>query len=143
MPFEKFSRSYFGSNYEKARKNYESAVDREKSKFEKEYPDADVNDFLFHADLNESGDVVRSFTKYKNENAELFEITGYLFKKNYADTLYWKPRLWGTEGSIQPFVKNSSDLNVNSFKIYVTNEFVLRCKFPEIGNKKKRKLERL
>ena len=60
MPFEKFSRSYFGSNYEKARRNYESAVDREKSKFEREYPDADVNDFLFDADLNESGNVIRS-----------------------------------------------------------------------------------
>ena len=132
MPFEKFSRSYFGSNYEKARENYESAVDREKSKFKKEYPNADVNDFLFDADLNESGNVVRSFTKYRNENEELFEITGYLFKKNYADTLYWKPRLWGTAGTIQPFVKNSSDLNVNSFKIYVTNDLFFDANFPKL-----------
>ena len=88
MPFEKFSKSYFGSNYEKARRNYESAVDREKSKFKREYPDADVNDFLFDADLNASGDVVRSFTRYVNEDGELFEITGYLFGKLYSDALY-------------------------------------------------------
>ena len=55
MPFEKFSRSYFGSNYEKARRNYESAVEREKSKFKREYPDANVNDFLFDADINARG----------------------------------------------------------------------------------------
>ena len=55
MPFEKFSRSYFGSNYEKARRNYESAVEREISKFKREYPDANVNDFLFDADLNARG----------------------------------------------------------------------------------------
>ena len=107
MPFEKFSRSYFGSNYEKTRRNYESAVEREKSKFKSEYPDADVNDILFDADLNASGDVIRSFTRYRNEGGELFEITGYLFKKDYADTLYWNPRIWGTAGTIQPFVKKS------------------------------------
>ena len=132
MPFEKFSKSYFGSNYEKARINYESAVDREKSKFEREYPDADVNDFLFDADLNASGNVVRSFTRYVNEDGELFEITGYLFKKNYADTLYWKPRIWGTAGTIQPFVKNSSGLNVNSFKIYVTNDSFFDSNLPKL-----------
>ena len=43
MPFEKFSRSYFGSNYERAKRNYESAVEREKLKFKREYPDANVS----------------------------------------------------------------------------------------------------
>ena len=133
MPFEKFSRSYFGSNYEKARRNYESVVEREKSKFQRDYPDANVNDFLFDADLNASGDVVRSFTKYRNEGGELFEITGYLFKKDYADTLYWKPRIWGTAGPIQPFVKNSStNLNVNSFKIYVTDDLFFDANLPKL-----------
>ena len=87
MSFEKFSRSYFGSNYEKARINYESAVEREKSKFKREYPDANVNDFLFDADLNASGDVIRSFTRYRNEGGELFEITGELLI-NYMWTRY-------------------------------------------------------
>ena len=73
----------------------------------REYPNANVNDFLFDANLNASGYVIRSFTRYRNEGGELFEITGYLFKKDYADTLYWKPRIWGTAGTIQPFVKNS------------------------------------
>ena len=106
MPFEKFSRSYFGSNYEKARRNYESAVESEKLKFKREYPNANVNDFLFDADLDASGNVIRSFTRYRNEGGELFEITGELFDKFYADTLYWKPRIWGTAGTIQPFVKS-------------------------------------
>ena len=133
MPFEKFSRSYFGSNYEKARRNYESAVEREKLKFKREYPDANVNDFLFDADLNASGDVIRSFTRYKNEGGELFEITGYLFDKFYADTLYWQPRIWGTAGTIQPFVKNSSSgLNVNSFRIYVTDDLSFDANLPKL-----------
>ena len=134
MSFEKFSKSYFGSNYEKARRNYESAVEREKSKFQREYPDANVNDFLFDADLNASGDVIRSFTQYKKqETGELFEITGYLFKKNFENLLYWKPRIWGTAGTIQPFVKNSSsDLNVNSFKIYVTDDLFFDANLPKL-----------
>ena len=133
MPFEKFSRSYFGSNYEKARRNYESAVEREKLKFKREYPDANVNDFLFDADLNASGDVIRSFTRYRNEGGELFEITGELFDKFYADTLYWQPRIWGTAGTIQPFVKNpSTDLNVNAFKIYVTNDLFFDANLPKL-----------
>ena len=132
MPFEKFSRSYFGSNYEKARRNYESAVEREKLKFKREYPDANVNDFLFDADLNASGDVIRSFTRYRNEGGELFEITGELFDKFYADTLYWQPRIWGTAGTIQPFVKNSTDLNVNAFRIYVTDDLFFDANLPKL-----------
>ena len=136
MPFEKFSRSYFGSsNYEKAKRNYESAVDRERSRFKREYPDADTSDFVFDADLNATGDVVRTFMRYKNEDGELFEITGYLFGKLYSDTLYWKPRIWGTAGTIQPFVKNSSNLEVNSFKVYVTNDSFFDVNLPELGIK--------
>ena len=80
MPFEKFSRSYFGSNYEKARRNYESAVEREKSKFQGEYPDANVNDFLFDADLNASGDVIRSFTRY-TKVVNFLKLQGISLKK--------------------------------------------------------------
>ena len=87
---------------------------------------------MFDADINASGDVIRSFTRYRNEGGELFEITGYLFKKNYADTLYWKPRIWGTAGTIQPFVKNSTDLNVNSFKIYVTDDSFFEANLPKL-----------
>ena len=90
-PFFPFFMLYHSS--EKAKRNYESAVDREKSKFKNEYPNADVNDFLFDADLNASGNVIRSFTRYRDEDGELPEITGYLFNKFYSDTLYWEPRI--------------------------------------------------
>ena len=92
---------------------------------------------MFDANLNASGDVIRSFTRYKNEVGELFEITGELFNKFYADTLYWKPRIWGTAGTIQPFVTNpSTDLNVNVFRIYVTDDLFFNANLPglEIKN---------
>ena len=88
MPFEKFSRSYFGSNYEKAKRNYESAVDREKSKFKREYPDADVNDFVFDVDLTATGNVVRSFTRYKNAKTGNFSKLRDIFSINFTPTLY-------------------------------------------------------
>ena len=47
MGFEKFS----GSNLEKARRNYEAGVAREKLSFQRKYPSADVKDFVFDADL--------------------------------------------------------------------------------------------
>ena len=74
MSFEKFSRSYFGSNYEKAKKNFELATKRERFKFKKEYPSADISKFVFDADLSETGDLIIATTKYKNENGELFDI---------------------------------------------------------------------
>ena len=77
--------------------------------------------------------MIRSFTRYRDEDGELPEITGYLFNKFYSDTLYWKPRIWGTAGTIQPFVKNpSSDLNVNSFKIYVTDNSFFDANLPKL-----------
>ena len=38
MGFEKFSKSYFGVNYEKAKRNYELGVSREKFSFQRKYP---------------------------------------------------------------------------------------------------------
>ena len=121
MSFEKFSKSYFGSNYEKAKKNYEEATKREKLEFKRKYPSADISKFVFAADMSETGDLTRTFTRYKNENGELFDITGYLFKKNYLDTLYWTPKIWDVTGTFQPFVlaPNSSPYNVRKFTIYV------------------------
>ena len=121
MSFGKFSRSYFGSNYEKAKKNYELATKREKLEFKKKYPSADISKFVFAADMSEMGDLIRTFTRYKNENGELFEITGYLFEKNYANTLYWIPRIWDVTGTFQPFVlaPNSLPYNVRKFTIYL------------------------
>ena len=112
MSFEKFSRSYFGSNYEKAKKNYEEATKRERLEFKRKYPSADISKFVFDADMSETGDLTRTFTRYKNENGELFEITGYLFKKNYLDTLHWTPRMWDVTGTFQPFVLAPNSYNL-------------------------------
>ena len=120
MSFEKFSRSYFGSNYEKAKKNFELAK-RERFKFKKKCPSADISKFVFDADLSKKGDLLTTATKYRNDNGELFDITGYLFKKNYLDTLHWTPRIWDVGGTVQPFVlaPNSLPYNVRKFTIYV------------------------
>ena len=88
MSFEKFSRSFFGRNYEKA-----LATKRERFKFKKRYPSADISKFVFDADLSKTGDLIIATTKYKKDNGELFDIKGYLFKKYYPDTLYWIPSI--------------------------------------------------
>ena len=76
---------------------------------------------MFDADLTKTGNLIRTFTRYRNENGELFEITGSLFKKNYANTLYWTPKIWDVTGTYQPFVLAPGSLpyNVRKFKIYV------------------------
>ena len=38
MSFEKFSKSYFGNNYEKAKKNFELATGCERLEFKKKVP---------------------------------------------------------------------------------------------------------
>ena len=107
MSFEKFSRSYFGSNLEKAGRNYEAGVACEKLSFQKRYPSADAKDFVFDAKMSKTGDLIRTFTKYRNKEEGLFEFTGYHFKKFYADKLYWQPRIWDPNGTVQPFVLNT------------------------------------
>ena len=121
MPFSKFSRDYFGSNYGKAERNYRNGVAVERSKFQRKYPRADISKFEFDADLTKTGDLLRTFTRYRNEAGELFEITGYLFEKNYENLLYWTPKIWDVTGTFQPFALASDSLsyNVRKFKIYV------------------------
>ena len=67
MGFEKFSKSYFGSNYEKARRNYELGVSREKLSFQRKYPSANIKNFVFDGDLSSNGNLIRTFTKYKDK----------------------------------------------------------------------------
>ena len=100
MSFGKFSKSYFGSNYEKARKNVELATKRERLEFKRKYPSADISKFVFDADLFEKGDLLTTTTKYRNDNGELFDIKGYLFKKNYLSTLHWVPRISDVGGTV-------------------------------------------
>ena len=80
MGFEKFSKSYFGSNYEKAKRNYELGVSREKFSFQRKYPSANVKNFVFDADLSKDGNLIRTFTRYRDEDGSLPEITSYIFK---------------------------------------------------------------
>ena len=121
MGFEKFSKSYFGVNYEKARRNYEVGVSREKLSFQRKYPSANVKNFVFDADLTKAGELIRTFTKYKDKEGIFYEITRYLFKKFYADKLYWHRRIWDPDGTVQPFVLNTNPLpyDVRKFKIFV------------------------
>ena len=51
MPFSKFSKDYFGSNYRKAERNYRNGVAIERSRFQKRHPSADISKFEFDADL--------------------------------------------------------------------------------------------
>ena len=117
MSFGKFSKSYFGNNYEKARKNFEQGTKRERLEFERKYPNADISKFVFDADLSKTGDLLRTETKYRNSNGEVFDINGNLFKKFYSNTLHWSPRIWDTTGSVQPFVLDTNPLpyNVTNF----------------------------
>ena len=121
MPFSKFSKDYFGSNYRKAERNYRNGIAIERSRFQKKYPSADISKFVFDANLTQTGDLIRTFTRYRNENGELFEITGYLFKKLYANTLHWTPKIWDVTGTYQPFAlaPDSLPYNVRKFTIYV------------------------
>ena len=74
-------------------------------------------------DVARNGDVVGTSTKYKKVKS-LPDITGYIFKKYYANALYWQPRIWGPEGTIQNFISNLNPLpyNVTKFKIFVNRE---------------------
>ena len=47
--------------------------------------------------------------------------------------MYWSPRIWGTAGTVQPFLKNSSNVDVNSFKIYVTDDLFFDVNLPEFN----------
>ena len=92
MGFKNLPKDFFGSNYEEAKRNYELPISREKLKFQKKYPSANLKDFIFDADLARNGDVVGTSVKYKKDR-NLPDIKGYIFKKYYEGTLYWQPRL--------------------------------------------------
>ena len=86
---------------------------------------------MFDADLSKTGDLLTTTTKYRNDNGELFDITGYLFKKDYLDTLHWVPRIWDVGGTVQLFVlaPNSLSYDVNKFIIYVNDKVGFWCNF--------------
>ena len=74
-------------------------------------------------------------TKYRNDNGELFDIAGYLFKKNYLDTLHWVPKIWDVGGTVQPFVlaPNTLPYDVKKFTIYVNERVGFWCNFEALN----------
>lgn len=44
--------------------------------------------------------------------------------------MYWQEP-WGISGTVQPLINNSSDLTVNSLKIYVTNNEFFDVDLPQ------------
>ena len=117
MSFGKFSKSYFGSNNEKARKNFDLATKRKRLEFERKYPSADISKFVFVADLSKTGDLLTTTTKYRNDNGELFGI-------------------WDVGGTVQPFVlaPNSLPYDVRKFIIYVNDKVGFWCNFEALEN---------
>ena len=92
---------------------------------QRKYPSADLKNFVFDADLSKTEDLIRTFTKYIDKEVIFYEITGYLFKKFYADTLHWQPRIWGPDGTVASrFVPNTNPLpyDVRKFKIFVNEQ---------------------
>ena len=100
-----------------------------KLEFQRKYPSTGISKFVFDADLSKTGHLLT--TKYKNDNGELFYITGYLFKKDYLDTLHWTPQIRDIGGTVQPFVlaPNSLPCNVKKFIIYVNDKVGFWCNF--------------
>ena len=69
---------------------------------------------------------------FKVRDEQFLDITTNAFKELYSGELYWSPRIWGTTGTVQPFVKNSSSVDVNSFKIYVTDDLFFDANLPKL-----------
>ena len=133
MGFKDLPKEFFGNHYERARRNYELATAREKVNFQQKYPYANVEDFSFDADIARNGDVVNVSVRYKKGRG-LPDITGYIFKRNYEDALYWQPRIWGPEGTVQKFLADTSPLpyDVARFNIYVTKDDSFPSNFQDL-----------
>ena len=134
MGFKDLPKEFFGNHYERAKRNYELATARERAKFQQKYPYANAEDFFFDADIARNGDVVGTAVKYGKVRS-LPDITGYVFKRNYEDALYWQPRIWGPEGTVQKFVADTSPLpyDVARFNIYVTEDEYFPSNFQDLG----------
>ena len=131
--YEASYRQYYGENYDKALRNLRSIKKSLKNDFKKKYPNANIKLFSFNVTLSKSGDVTGTSVSFKVRNGQFLDITTNAFKELYSRELYWLPRIWGTAGTVQLFIKNSSsDLNVNSFKIYVTNELFFDANLPRL-----------
>ena len=130
--YEKSYRQYYGENYDKALGNLRATKKRLRDDFLQKYPNANIERFSFNVILSKTGDVTKTSVSFKVRHGQFVNITTNAFQKLYLGELYWSPRIWGTAGTIQPFVKNSSNVSVNSFKIYVTDGLFFDVNLPEL-----------
>ena len=100
--------------------------------FLQKYPNANIKRFSSNVVLSKSGDVTGTSVSFKVRDGQFVNITANAFKGLYSGELYWSPRIWGTTGTVQPFVKNSSSVDVNSFKIYVVDDLFFNANLPEL-----------
>ena len=126
-----YSKSYFGSNLEKARRNYEAGVPREKLSFQRKYPSADAKDFVFDADLSKTGDLIRTFTKYRDKGGGSLRDHGIPFQKNLRKQAVLATQDMGPERPMQPLVLDTDPLpyDLRKFKIYVNEKEGFLCNF--------------
>ena len=119
--FEQSYRQYYGKNYDKALNNLRTTKKRLKHEFEKKYLNAHVSRFSFNVVLSKTGDVTGTSVSFKIREEQFLDITTKTFKELYSEELYWKPRIWGTGGTFQPFVISTNTLSykVRKFTIFV------------------------
>ena len=120
-----------------ANKNFEKAKDEGKKKFLEKYPYADTSKFEFTAELDDYGEKILKYVTYFKESSDsgyLITSDTFLNNKEWTKYLYWQ-KPWGTSDTVQSFVKNTTDLSVNNFKIYVTNDSFFDADLPKFDIK--------
>ena len=109
-----------------------------KIRISKKYPNANMNNFEFEVSLKKTGDIEKTNIVYKIDEDEGYDITSKTFKKSYSDALYWKPRIWGTGGTVQPFVISTNTLPYNVRKFtrsgFPSNFEALETSWKETSN---------
>ena len=107
----------------------------QKQEFKEKYPNADITKFTFNADLNKSGNVIKVFITYMFNYEEGYDSTSNTFKTQYADALYWSPRIWSPSGTVKPLIltTNSLPYNATKFNIYVTKTCSFLSSFEKLN----------
>ena len=116
-----------------AKKNLKEGAKEAKKKFLEKYPYADLSKFDFGVILDGYSKIKKYEVKFNlGKNIGSYEITDptFLNNKEWTKYLYWQ-KPWGTSSVVQSFTKNTLDIPVNSFKIYVTNDLFFDVDFPK------------
>lgn len=93
-------KQYYGKKFDKAMKNARLPVKRARLEFKKQYPNANIKKFTFDAEVSKDGDVTNTSITYIFNEEEGYDITSETFKTQYADMLYWSPRIWDPSGTV-------------------------------------------